>query len=444
MKKVIVMFLAGVMLLSLLACASQPTQQDPTTTTTRGEDPPPEVPRDPVTLRMAWWGGQARHDLYNKILDLYEELNDHVTIDRDFAGWGDYWTKKATQAAGGNLPDMTKTVFDRLSEFAKRGSYEPLDQYVNAGIIQVGNWAPIVVDAGKVDGVLYSLASGVTANAVMVNEDLIRRAGMEPPPFEISYADFAAYVRELQEKLPDGVWATMNPTLGTHEHFQTWILQKGYQITNEEGTELGFPKEVVIEFLEYWMALYNDGVVLPIEIQSEPLGDGWADSHFARGTIAINFANSNQLKIFQRYTEDNLILIRNPVMPDGANRTGEYLRPSSLAIASNSRHKEEVARFINWFVHDEEATRIFNAELGVVGPAHIQEMLLPNLDPKDVLVFDHFNRIVQDIPFKMPDPEGTASITAAFARAAESVVYGTSTIEEAVDAFFAEVADFLR
>ena len=44
--------------------------------------------------------------MYNNLSDMYEELNPNVTIEREFAGWGPYWEKLATQVAGGNAPDM--------------------------------------------------------------------------------------------------------------------------------------------------------------------------------------------------------------------------------------------------------------------------------------------------------------------------------------------------
>ena len=59
-----------------------------------------------VELNMAWWGGEARHKKYNAILDLYQERHPGVTITRQFSGWGDYWSKMATQAAGRSLPDV--------------------------------------------------------------------------------------------------------------------------------------------------------------------------------------------------------------------------------------------------------------------------------------------------------------------------------------------------
>jgi multiple sugar transport system substrate-binding protein len=392
-----------------------------------------------LSLRMGWWGGLSRNELYNQICDLYQEQNPGTTIVREYAAWSDYWTKVATQAAGGNLPDITASVIDTLSEYALRGAYAPMDPFIETGTIDVSDWDPMVLNSGKVSDQVYMMPTGVTLNCIVMNQDLIKRAGLEPLPFEVTFEEFSDFTHQLQPALGADTWATTNGG-GVAEHFQSWILQKGYQIANEDATDVGFPREVAEEFFTYWDGLYDDGVVIPIEISSQPLGDAWADSFLAKGQVACMYTNSNQIKIYQQYTEDDLIIVRNPMMPEGANRSGEYQRPSALSIAANSTVPEEVAKFINFFVNDVEATRIFNLELGAVGPAHVQEALRETIDPKDNLVLDHFNACLKDIPAKIPDPKGTAAVLAARGRAAEAIQYGTP-IAEALDTFFAEAKD---
>ena len=44
-----------------------------------------------VTIRMTWWGGQTRHDLTQKVLDKYTELNPHVHFETTPSGWDGYF-----------------------------------------------------------------------------------------------------------------------------------------------------------------------------------------------------------------------------------------------------------------------------------------------------------------------------------------------------------------
>ncbi len=43
-----------------------------------------------ITLNMAWWGSQVRHDATVKVIELYEEKNPHVTIEYEFYDYEGY------------------------------------------------------------------------------------------------------------------------------------------------------------------------------------------------------------------------------------------------------------------------------------------------------------------------------------------------------------------
>lgn len=392
-----------------------------------------------VSLRIAWWGGLSRNELYNQICDLYQERNPGITLVREYAAWADYWTKVATQAAGGNLPDITASVIDTLSEYALRGAYESMEPFIEAGTINIDDWDPVVLDSGKVNGIVYMMPTGSTINCVVVNHEMIERLGVEPPAFETSFDQFAQLCRDLKSVMPEDTWPSVDGS-GTGETWQTWLRQHGEEIASEDATDIGFSKETVVSWFDYWYGLYQEGMLLPIEISSQPLGDPWADHFLSKGQVAMHYTNSNQLKIYQQYIEDDLVIMRSPTLPEGANPKGEYLRPSALSIAANSEYKDDVAKFIDFFVNDIEATKIFNLELGAVGPKHVQDALRETVHPKDVLVLDHFNACLQDIPPKVPNPKGSAAVLSALTRAREAIVYGGS-IDEAVDTLIAEAKE---
>jgi multiple sugar transport system substrate-binding protein len=88
-KKLLFLFLAVLITLPLFA-AGQSEKSD-----TKMEE-----------LSMIWWGSQNRHNRTIQTIDLYMEKNPNVVMTYEFAGWGDYWTKVTTMAAGGMLPDV--------------------------------------------------------------------------------------------------------------------------------------------------------------------------------------------------------------------------------------------------------------------------------------------------------------------------------------------------
>jgi multiple sugar transport system substrate-binding protein len=283
------------------------------------------------------------------------------------------------------------------------------------------------------------MPTGITINILMINTDMIKRAGLEVPKFETSLQELATFCRALQPKLPKGTYAIRDGG-SIQEHFQSWVVQKGYQIANEKATDVGFPKEVIVDFHKYWMDLYKAGCVLPIEIYSQPVADMWADDFVTKGQEAMRFTNSNQLKGYQQYSKDDYIIIRNPSMPDGKSKWGDYMRPSALSIAANTKYPDEVAKFISFFVNDMEAIKIFNLELGAIGPAKAAQEMMKTISPKDVLVLKHFEEYAKSAPYKMVDPKGTAAVLTAQRRASDAIRFG-GAIEASVDTFMKEAKE---
>ena len=71
-------------------------------------------------LRLYWWGATERADRTNKASALYMAKNPTVGIVGETVGWGDYWTRLATQAAGRNLPDLIQMDYGYIYEYARR------------------------------------------------------------------------------------------------------------------------------------------------------------------------------------------------------------------------------------------------------------------------------------------------------------------------------------
>src|SRR5690606_18470965 len=103
------------MLLVVTACSngSSPqssSNQTPSPQSGNNTSPAPaqtEAPKEDITLRIAWWGGQERADKTMKVLEMYTEANPHVSFETEFASYDAYFERLTAQAAGNNLPDIT-------------------------------------------------------------------------------------------------------------------------------------------------------------------------------------------------------------------------------------------------------------------------------------------------------------------------------------------------
>ncbi|HWJ67586.1 MAG TPA: hypothetical protein VNT31_12990, partial [Nocardioides sp.] len=60
----------------------------------------------PIELSVFWWGGARRAEATEKALRLYSQQNPRVSFRVTWQGLTGYYDRLATQATGGNVPDL--------------------------------------------------------------------------------------------------------------------------------------------------------------------------------------------------------------------------------------------------------------------------------------------------------------------------------------------------
>lgn len=394
----------------------------------------------PVEITIAWWGGEARHDLFNEILDNYEYLASNVTFERQFAPWGDYWTRLITQAASDTLPDTFGMTAHHRTDFSLRGLMYPLDGFIEDGVIDVSNFTEGSLAAGQFEGQQLFITFGDTVAVLAYNRTLIDSLGMDPPSGAMTYSEFIDYLTELNEVLPDDMW----PFLGAWEHqFENHVRQFGAEMVAYVDGErvLGYTPEILESYFQFAYDLLQAGLTPPAEVAAENIGRQWVDSLEGTGRIAIWQTNMNQLKIWQAQTDDALGATRGLVADNAIYRYVEQPQPSGWTVSPSSTVKYETAAFINYFVNDVDNQRLWNMELGVPGSAVIQNDIIDNLT--DSLVDDTIRieiLLVSEILSNVrPHPgrlEGAPAVWTDVDNTWQEILFGLATVQEAVAAHF--------
>ena len=89
--------------------------------------------------------------------------------------WNDYWPKLATQAAGGNLPDVIQMDYRYIFEYARRGQLADLTPFVGSQI-DLADFDPNQLESGKVDGKLYGISMGANSFTHVYHKTDVGRA----------------------------------------------------------------------------------------------------------------------------------------------------------------------------------------------------------------------------------------------------------------------------
>src|SRR5690606_9101459 len=91
-------------------------------TTSTPDDPSGGDGEEQVNLRITWWGSDARHQVTQHAIDLFEAAHPNISVTPEFSDWDGYWDKLATATAGGDAPDVMQMDGQYLATYADRGT----------------------------------------------------------------------------------------------------------------------------------------------------------------------------------------------------------------------------------------------------------------------------------------------------------------------------------
>ncbi len=388
------------------------------------------------TLRVTWWGNTERDKLYYKINDLFMKENPNVEIVTESPGWNDYWTAVATSYASRTAPDVVQFQSNQIGEYASKNVLTPLNSYVDSGAINLDNWNMDLVSTGNYNENLYMVTLGITAQTMYVNKTLCDELGIElwGEEEDISWEDFEKFLNDTQKKLPADTYSCAD-FYTNNDLVWVWVRQNtpaGVEWVDADG-KFAPTKETMSSWYSLGDRLRKSGAIAPITKTQEWEQKAWEEGPFVKRNVLFYFANANQIKTYQRATQDEIVLRKVPVAKNANNEHGDLLITSSFAISETSEQKDLAAKYIDFFVNNEEAQKIFNYELGVPGSLTIQDVLSKTADPSDIMATNYVNLVSQNtLPFKAKEP-GVWAIQNEIASVAQQVATDSMTADKAAE-----------
>ena len=382
-----------------------------------------------ASLRLIFWGGQARADRTYGVTDLYKAAKG-TDVEGEFLAWNDYWPKLATQTAGGNAPDVLQMDYRYIVEYAKRGAIAPLDEFVG-GALKLDDFDQDQLDGGKVDGKLYGISLGANSVALLANLAAFEEAGIEPPTNATTYDDVRAIGEAFKTaNIRGGIKAIMDGSY-SEPMLDNWLRQKGKALYTADG-KLGFDEADMIEWYTLWNGLRNDGICVSAEDQALDTGP-LESSMLILGKAALQPSNSNQLVAFQAISQDKVGMSGYPRIAAGVGG-GHYRKPSMFfSIGGSSASKEAAAEFLNFFISDPEAAKILGVERGIPCSAAVRELITPTLDEGSQIALNfvaNLGDLLGPLPPSPPAAAGEIS-ESLFRTLGQEVGFGAKTPEEA-------------
>lgn len=441
MKKLVSILLCMVMVMSLLAgCAKK---ADSSTEGKEGssESSKTETVTDEqdIVIRIAWWGNQTRDERTEAVLNLYTELNPHVTFEMEPIGWSGYWDKLATQTAGGSLPDIVQQDYAYIGQYIERDVLADLTPFIESGVLNLDNVSDSILEGGKQDGGLYGIPLGMNALSFIYNKEALAEAGYDSIDPDWSWDDYKEMILKMYT---DNDMRSDAPLWDDPKFlFEYMLRQNGQALYNEDGNGLGFSDTVELEEM---FGLLKD----MIEAGVYPKPEEIAAIKTLEEAFFVNEKTTNGIiwsNFFVAYTNSMEAELALTVLPNAGDQSGLYLKPSQFfSVTESSEHKEEAVKVIDFITNSIEANNILLAERGIPVASQVREGIKENVSAEVAKTFDYIELAEQyATPIASPEPTGAAEVTKLLKSLFEEVAYGVTTPEDAATRFIEEANGIL-
>jgi len=156
-----------------------------------------------ATITIFDFGGEADKKIYADAHARFKKRYPNVTIEDNFVPvttWSEFSNKVATDVAGGHTPDIINIAIEGTRLVVKKGLIIPLDDYIAgdpAGKELIGDVAPALIDAFKVDGKIWQIPHSWNNMLIYYNTKMFKDAGLDPPKETWTWDDFLAIAKKL-------------------------------------------------------------------------------------------------------------------------------------------------------------------------------------------------------------------------------------------------------
>jgi multiple sugar transport system substrate-binding protein len=392
-----------------------------------------------VSLRMFWSGSQETNRILLSVIKAFEKANSKIDIRPEYGAGGGAVDKLNTQIAGGRAPDLIVMSTSSLSDYVKRKVVFPLDEYTSS-VIDLSDFDKRVVANATIDGKLYALPLGVNAPGLIYDRTLFERAGVDVPPPDWTWDDFARTANVLTTSLGNGM-AGSEDAGGKKTPFELFVRQRGKELF--DGPQLGFTKEDLGDWLDFWYRLRRTGGVVAPDVQA--LYDQMANSPLIKGKAPMLFAAADNILGAQPLIKDKLDLHLYP-RGEGDAPLGFYLVSNTMFVGyARTEHKQETATAIGAMLTKPEIAKFNMVEHGMPPSSKARDLVAAELEADAKHVFDfiqNFATMAGEPP--APAPPGGSEVEDILDRTNTDVAFRRLGISAAVDRFFSEASSALK
>ncbi|NUR26411.1 MAG: extracellular solute-binding protein [Catenulispora sp.] len=307
------------------------------------------------SVDLTFWSWVPNMD---KIVDTWNAAHPkiHVTFSKQAGGDAEA-QKVLTSAKAHTMPDIIQAEYQEIPTMVSNNVLADISKQANAvkGKFTPGVWNLVTLGGDAV----YGLPQDSGPMLFFYRKSLFTKYGLAVPKTWDDYASLAAQVRQKAPNSYLGAFPTVDPGA-----FAGLAQQAGAKWWSASGSSwsVGLNDAATKKVADFWSGLIKAGQIDPepgwTPAWNKAMDDGtilsWVAGVWAPGTLASVAAD----------TKDDWGVAQMPQWDASTTATGNW-GGSSMAVTTDSKHKEAAAQFVVWLNTDKAATDLLIGQAGV-------------------------------------------------------------------------------
>lgn len=360
MKTIIlaVMLILFALVMPLCACTPatppSPTAQPTGAQAAQAITPSAPQPGASVELSVVWTGWPEEQ--VKPIMDAFTKAYPNVTLKVERLPLAEIVPALEVRLGARNeLPDIYMVDGPLTGSYAVRGHLLEVGPVLGDDL---KNFTQAAIDQGSFNGKLWSVPYATSEQLLFYNIDLLKAAGIEPPPPDPAKRWTWEQVVDAARKInnPDkGIWGLIIEQPDRPYQILPLPQSKGAQVLSADGLKatgyVDSPK--FIEAIEFYKKLFVDWKISPVGIDSTK-----APEFMGTGKVAFYVGGTMTIPTFKRYPD-----LKYGVAPHPYFQGGKPVTPTGswhVGINPRSKYLEICKTFVKFITRDDMMKLFFD------------------------------------------------------------------------------------
>jgi ABC-type glycerol-3-phosphate transport system substrate-binding protein len=313
-----------------------------------------QEPDEKITLTFQSLAFQeATIDATQEIVDAWNEDNPNVQVELIQGSWDAVHDQLVTQFQGGTAPDIIHDESADIAAFGNQGYLADLSDYLSddvTGSISDEIWGTVT----NADGAIVAAPTLLQSYVVFANTDALADAGVEVPTGDsMTWDEFADIAAATTQDGKHGIaWGLKSPTATVMN--LALGFGGGFFKTDGDTTSI----DVGDAELEVPQRIHDlafvDKVLDPVTLTQ---GGSEVLPGFYAGDYAMFVGGNYYAQTLVAEVPDGFNWTVLPPL-EGSKGTSQAANPQTLSVSAQSKHVEQAAEFINFFMSNENLAKI--------------------------------------------------------------------------------------